>query len=1032
MILEVKLRNFMCHEVYNFQPNQRLNFLCGENGSGKSAVLAAIVFGLGGSARTANRGNTNKGFIRTGQTSAVVEIRLDNTGDRAYRSDLYGESITVVRSVTNSSCTYKLKDHRGKVVVDKKVKEELDRVLMSFNIQVDNPIAVLNQDTAKTFLFKCDPDKLYTFFMRATQLEMCKADYNAAHVEKSTAEGHLEEKKNSLPELKRELTKWEKKWEFHQNLNVRRNDVKKKKGELAWAVVRDAELEAVEVEKAAEDQGKKVPICQKKIEDQEAKEKELRANKKSVEAEIQAFGDVNAALKRRAVELKAEMEAQKKKFKLANSAQQELKRKKEKYSREVKELTEEITKRRATVSDFEEKSRERKGQIDVLMKQVHALEAQISTTNNHINHVRQNIKEADVAVHSAQGELTNLRGLVASSRKEVQALKASGNNRIAAFGAQMPNIVEEIRKCRGFSKTPIGPLGAHINMVEGSDDKLARAVEGELGGLVTSFLCDNSADQRILFNLFQKMQLRSIPPIFTCQFTDRKHNIGTGSKVQHERHSTLIDCVDIADANVFNRVVDSCSLERVLFIPTEAEAQGLLSSVNTVPRNLLHANVPNYQYYPAPNYRSYFKQDQTRGVLKASMEEVIAKREEQLVSALASVTDAEENVAEANAKRKRFEGKLKDEENQVRRVQDQVRRVNAQIMELRNEEENEAPVDIAALEDDLQVATEEIERIDGTLEKEQAKVNEELEAVKAAKEAADRAIEEYNDKTEGLGPLEAKLEEIEDGIRKASRECGHYKTKMGEYKQKLAEAEAVAQGKRAEVEAAIVRAKEWSEEKVESRKKVDSLKKEIVKLEESLKRQAETQESREVVTAEYRRLKEVFARADVQVKNMARTVEYLDGMLVRRKEGFGVILRCTSRNVQRNFTTQLDARNYLGTLDFDHKHHMLKIVVNPDSKAKAAALDIKRDIKSLSGGEKSYSSVSLILALWNAMTPPFRVLDEFDVFMDAVNRRISLDNIISNARTDRKYQFIFLTPLNTDGIEVGDDCKITKLSKRRA
>ena len=41
-----------------------------------------------------------------------------------------------MRSVTMSSSTYKLKDHRGKVVVDKKVKEELDRVLMSFNIQV--------------------------------------------------------------------------------------------------------------------------------------------------------------------------------------------------------------------------------------------------------------------------------------------------------------------------------------------------------------------------------------------------------------------------------------------------------------------------------------------------------------------------------------------------------------------------------------------------------------------------------------------------------------------------------------------------------------------------------------------------------------------------------------------------------------------------------------------------------------------------------------------------------------------------------
>ena len=981
-------------QVYNFQPNQRLNFLCGENGSGKSAVrgvatncflgiaffiilkvLAAIVFGLGGSARTASRGNTNKAFIRTGQTSAVVEIKLDNTGDRAYRSDLYGESITVVRSVTNSSSTYKLKDNRGKVVVDKKVKEELDRILMSFNIQVDNPIAVLNQDTAKTFLFKCDPDKLYTFFMRATQLEMCKADYNAAHVEKSAAEGHLEEKRKSLPELKKELNKWEKKYEFHQNMNVRRNDVKRKKGELAWAVVRDAELEAVEVEKVAEEQRKKLPVCQQKIEDQEAKEKEMRASKKKVEAEIQAFGDVNDALKRRATELKVEFDAQKKKLEKANIAQKELKRKKEKLSRESNALNEEISKRRATVSDFEEKSKERRRKIDTLMEQVQALEAQIVTTNNHLDHVRHNIREAEVASHHAQGELVTLKGLVASSKREVQALKSSGNNRIAAFGAQMPRIVEEIKKCRGFSKTPIGPLGAQINMVNGADDKLARAVEGELAGLVTAFLCDNSADQRTLFNLFQKMNLHSKPVIFTCKFTDVKHNIAT-SKVKHDRYSTLIDCVDIADANVFNRVVDSCNLERILHIPTEAEAQGLLSSVTTVPRNLLHANVPSYQYYPAPNYRSYFKQDQTRGVLKASLEEVIAKREEQLVSQEANVAKGEAKVAEANSQKRRFEGKLREEENQVKRMQDQARQVNNQIIDLRNEETNEAPVDIAALEDDLQEKSDEIGKIDGEIEKEQEKVSAEHAAARAAKEAYVRAKDEHEDKCEGLGPLETKLEEIEHGIKKASKDRDHYKTKMGEYKQKLGEADAVVQGKRKAVEAAILRAKEWSEEKVESRKKIESLKKEILKLEESLKRQEETQESREVVTAEYSRLKEVFAKADIQVqlneqasskcgrhyylsiiqvKHMAHTVDYLGGMLTRRKEGFRVILRCTSSNVQRNFTIQLDARNYLGKLEFDHKNQMLNIIVNPDSKAKAGALDIKRDIKSLSGGEKSYS-----------------------------------------------------------------------------
>ena len=84
----------------------------------------------------------------------MVEVKLLNIGEGAYKPELYGEVIVVSRTVTQSSSTYKLKDYQGQVVVDKKVREELERILLAFNIQVDNPIAVLNQDTAKTFLFK--------------------------------------------------------------------------------------------------------------------------------------------------------------------------------------------------------------------------------------------------------------------------------------------------------------------------------------------------------------------------------------------------------------------------------------------------------------------------------------------------------------------------------------------------------------------------------------------------------------------------------------------------------------------------------------------------------------------------------------------------------------------------------------------------------------------------------------------------------------------------------------------------------------
>jgi len=52
--------------------------------------------------------------------------------------DFYGEKIIISRTVTQSSSSYKLKDQQGRVVVERKAKEELDRILARFNIQVSS------------------------------------------------------------------------------------------------------------------------------------------------------------------------------------------------------------------------------------------------------------------------------------------------------------------------------------------------------------------------------------------------------------------------------------------------------------------------------------------------------------------------------------------------------------------------------------------------------------------------------------------------------------------------------------------------------------------------------------------------------------------------------------------------------------------------------------------------------------------------------------------------------------------------------
>ncbi|CAO1602674.1 Structural maintenance of chromosomes protein 6 [Xanthoria calcicola] len=119
----------------------------------------------------------------------------------------------------------------------------------------------------------------------------------------------------------------------------------------------------------------------------------------------------------------------------------------------------------------------------------------------------------------------------------------------------------------------------------------------------------------------------------------------------------------------------------------------------------------------------------------------------------------------------------------------------------------------------------------------------------------------------------------------------------------------------------------------------------------------------------------------------------------------------------------LSERSFRGRLLANHKEKKLDLVVEPDPTKVAGK---GREAKTLSGGEKSFATICLLLSLWDAMGAPVRCLDEFDVFMDSVNREVSMRKMIEAARYSIGKQFVLITPGSMGSVSSSHDVKIIK------
>jgi len=208
----------MCHGNFEVKLNRNVNVFVGLNGSGKSAILAALAIGLGSKAASTSRSTNLKDLVKRGEVTASIEITLSNDGVDAFDEEIYGNEITIVRTINGSSgaSQFKLKNYLGRVVSG--LRCDLTKLTMCLNIQVENPVLILNQDAARSFLKECDPHKLYQFFLKATQIEAIIEKLNGCFKSASTSKGQLEHLKRTIGQTETDIEAAKEKHEKLQSI----------------------------------------------------------------------------------------------------------------------------------------------------------------------------------------------------------------------------------------------------------------------------------------------------------------------------------------------------------------------------------------------------------------------------------------------------------------------------------------------------------------------------------------------------------------------------------------------------------------------------------------------------------------------------------------------------------------------------------------------------------------------------------------------------------------------------------------------
>ena len=1023
VIEQVEIFNFMCHKNYVFKLGPRINFICGRNGSGKSAVLTALVLVLGAKASATNRGSSLKDLVREGQENGTIVCRIKNKGDGPFMHDEFGDSIIIERHFSRSGASgFKIKNAKGKIISTK--RSLLEEICDHFGYQVENPMTVLSQDLARQFVTSAGPEEKYKLFVKGVLLEQLDQDYSIIENNLRTVIPQIEDAKQDLKRLERAAAHAKSKADASNKYETMREQWRDWRRQLAWEQVRLGEVRRDEFLEEIKD-------ADKKIEDAEAVVARFDETFQAADAQVdvvkeahnRAKADVEAANGDKKEEAVKQGDAQRE----VTAAQAEIRSVKQVLAqtrRTIEKTNGDIETELQRLADLDGGgAAQRLRDLEKAEQAIKDAQAEAETHSNQRASVDKKIDEAVVAYQDAQKAVDVQKAEVDKQVRRLGEIRQQGGVQDTVFGQRMPALLKAIQQDKRFHSRPIGPLGKHIKLLH---PEWSSILEKSFGASLNGFLVTSKSDQDVLADIQRRHNTR-----FQVMITSNAP-LDSRSQEPDDSFLTIARALEIDHPLVRKILIIQNYIDNTVLIRDHAEASRVLfPESGPRPRNVprcycFHAKTrtKGFMLHYRGGRPAQDPIDEWRGPVRMSssvedqvriQQGIVQDAKAQAVDIEAHARSCQKDEVKARQDKKRYQDVVTNLRVAVQKAEDQRDALNEQISEdsvksgnleaLREslkEHEGQLQMHEGSFGDvqtnldtkklELKAVTDKLNDFD----KEITRLRGIVDAKKAEHQKADTA------RSKALGEKNAQVARVDDA--RTDRETMNQK--LNKIKEELVPHLVTAEGLSDRVNFPEGETFDSLIEKYHIRKR---------ELETAQKRIGGT---REHLEAEKAKTAEAYSQGKRDTEGLDLLSTTLQTTMDYRRHRWREFQAFITVAAKFNFQFMLGQRGFRGQLILDHKKGLLDLKVEPDITRKS---EKGRDARTLSGGEKSFSQLCLLLAIWEAMGSPIRCLDEFDVYMDAVNRNLSANLLIEGARKSTGKQFVLISPGSIDDIPAAGD-----------